>query len=265
MLKLWRTKGKKMKKITLSISISAIVLLSSIQAIEKTKAAAPEKSYPSLTDKTFHKGIIPSEEDMINALKEALQVGASNAADALHKTGGYLNDPIIKIPFPPDAIKIADELRRLGFGPQVDKFIETMNRGAEDAAVKAAPIFIDAIKGMTLIDAKNILLGPDNSATTYFKNKTTNGLYAAFSPEIKASLDKVGATKAWSTITTKYDRIPFVRPIQTDLVKYATNKALDGLFVKIADQEKSIRKSTVNPKQVTDNLKKVFDWAAKMK
>ena len=254
-----------MKRIILNISVVAIVLLTSVSAIENTKAAAPEKSYPSLADKTFHKGIIPSEEDMINALKEALQVGATNAANNLHKQGGYLNDPIIKIPFPPDAIKIADQLRKLGFGPQVDKFIETMNRGAEDAAVKAAPIFIDAIKGMTLIDAKNILLGPDNAATTYFKNKTTNALYAAFSPEIKASLDKVGATKAWSTLTTKYDRIPFVRPIQTDLVKYATNKALDGLFVKIADQEKDIRHSIIKPSQVSNTLKKVFDWAAKMK
>lgn len=254
-----------MNNIILGISITAIVLVTSIQAIEKTKAAAPEKSYASLLDKTSHKGIIPSEEDMANALKEALQVGSTNAANALHQPGGYLNDPIIKIPFPPDAIKIENELRQIGMGAQVDKFVETMNRGAEDAAAKAAPIFIDAIKGMTLTDAKNILLGPQNSATTYFKNKTSNALYQAFAPIVKASLDKTEATKYWAQITTKYDRIPFVKPVQTDLVKYATNKALDGLFVKIADQEKNIRNSTINPSQVTNTMKKVFDWAAGMK
>jgi len=254
-----------MKKITLSISIAAIALFSATQAIEKAKAAAPEKSSPSLVDKTFHKGLIPSEEDMANALKEALQVGSTNAANALHKPGGYLDDPIIKIPFPPDAVEVANKLRQVGMGPQVDKFIETLNRGAEDAAEKAAPIFIDAIKGMTLTDAKNILLGPQNSATTYFKNKTSNALYEAFAPVIKSSLDKVGATKNWTNITTTYNKIPFHKPVQTDLVKYATNKALDGLFVKIADQEKNIRNSTINPSQVSSNMKKVFDWAAGMK
>src|SRR6185437_8130911 len=169
------------------------------------------------------------------------------------------------IPFPPDAIEVANKLRQVGLGSQVDKFIETLNHGAEDAAIKAAPIFIDAIKAMTLTDAKNILLGPDNSATMYFKNKTSTALYEVFAPVIKTSLDKMGATKNWTQITTKYNRIPFVRPVQTDLVKYATNKALDGLFVKIADQEKSIRKNTINPNQVSNNLKKVFDWAKSLK
>src|SRR6185437_14058650 len=213
-----------MKKIALGISIAAIVVFCTIQSIEKTKASAAEKSYPALADKTFEKGLIPSEADMTNALREALQVGATNAANALHKNGGYLNDPIIKIPFPPDAIEVANKLRQVGLGSQVDKFIETLNHGAEDAAIKAAPIFIDAIKAMTLTDAKNILLGPDNSATMYFKNKTSTALYEVFAPVIKTSLDKMGATKNWTQITTKYNRIPFVRPVQTDLVKYATNK-----------------------------------------
>ncbi len=249
-----------MKTLIFGISIAAIVLLSSARAFDKMKTEKPVNS-----ETQFHKGLIPSEEDMANALKEALQVGSTNAANALHKPGGYLDDPIIKIPFPPDAMEVANRLRQIGLGPQVDKFIETMNRGAEDAAAKAAPIFIDAIKGMTLTDAKNILLGPDNSATTYFRNKTSNALFSAFSPEIKASLDKMGATKNWTQITTSYNKLPFHKPVQTDLVKYATDKALDGLFVKVADQEKSIRKNTVNPNQVSGNLKKVFDWAAGMK
>jgi len=254
-----------MNKILLSISIAAIVLFSSARAFDKTKTEKQEITLSEAKALLVQKGLIPSEEDMTNALKEALQVGAANAASGLSKPGGYLNDPLVKIPFPEEATNVANKLRQLGFGPQVDKFVESMNRGAEDAAVKATPIFVSAIKGMTLNDAKNILLGPDNAATTYFKNKTSAALFSAFSPEIKASLDKIGATKGWALITTKYNRIPFIKPVQTDLVKYTTNKALDGLFLKIADQEKSIRKSTVNPNQVSGNLKKVFDWAAGLK
>ncbi len=249
------------KTIIFGISAAAVVLFSSSQAFEKMK---PQETKP-VAGMLLEKGLIPSEADMSSALKEALQVGATNAANNLHKPGGFLNDPLVKIPFPPEAQNVANKLRQVGLGPQVDKFIESMNRGAEDAAIKAAPIFIDAIKGMNLNDAKNILLGPDNAATTYFRNKTSNALFAAFSPELKASLDKIGATKNWTEITTAYNRIPFHKPVQTDIVKYATDKALDGLFLKLADQEKNIRQSMVNPSQVSGNLKKVFQWAAGMK
>jgi hypothetical protein len=205
----------------------------------------------------------PTELEMTDGLKEALQVGTGRAADFLNQQGGYLNNERFKIPFPPDAIKVANKLRELGFGDQVDKFIERMNRGAEDAAAQAKPIFIDAVKSMTLTDAKNILLGADNAATMYFKGKTSGALYTAFAPKIKASLDKFEATKYWTQLTTTYNKIPLVKPVETDLVKYATNKALDGLFLKLSEEEKDIR--TNFSARSTALLQKVFGWAASQK
>jgi len=210
------------------------------------------------------KGVIPSEEEMVSGLKEALQVGSTNAANILHQPGGYLNNPILKIPFPPEEQKVADKLRAIGLGSQVDKFIESMNRGAEDAAIKAAPIFGNAITTMNLNDAKNILLGADNSATMYFKGKTSGALATAFSPVIKTSLDKVNATKYWTQITTTYNRLPFVKHVETDLVKYTTDKALDGLFIKVAEEEKTIRKNLGAGSNTSETLKKVFTWASGM-
>jgi hypothetical protein len=208
------------------------------------------------------KGGIPTEDEIVKGLKEALQLGSTNAANILHKPGGFLNDPVVKIPFPPDVQRVATILRQHGFGSQVDRFTESLNRAAEDAAIKAAPIFIDAVKTMNLNDAKNILLGANNSATMYFKGKTSNALYNSFSPVIRTSLDKVNATRYWSEITTLYNRIPFVRHIDTDLVRYTTNKALDGVFIKVADEERKIRAS--GGAQITETLKKVFGWAKTM-
>jgi hypothetical protein len=205
----------------------------------------------------------PTDAEMTQGLRQALEVGTGRAADFLHQQGGYLNNERFKIPFPPDAIKVANKLREMGFGDQVDKFIERMNRGAEDAAAEAKPIFVNAITSMTLTDARNILLGEDNAATMYFKSKTSDALYTAFSPKIKASLDKFEATKYWTDITTTYNKIPFVKPVETDLVKYATNKALDGLFIKLSEEEKDIRNNL--SARSTALLQKVFGWAAQQK
>jgi hypothetical protein len=205
----------------------------------------------------------PSTDEMINGLKQALQIGTGNAADFLHQPGGYLNNPQFKIPLPPDVQNAADKLRQIGFGNQVDEFLTRMNQGAEDAAIEAKPIFVNAITSMTITDAKNILLGADNSATQYFQSKTRDALFSAFAPHLKTSLDKFEVTKYWTQITTTYNKIPFVKPIETDLVKYSTNKALDGLFLKLGDEEKKIR-TDINARS-TALLQKVFGWAAMQK
>lgn len=205
----------------------------------------------------------PTEGDMISGLKEALQVGTLNAVKLLNKQDGYLGDPLVKIPFPPDAQRAADKLRDIGMGNLVDNFVTTLNRGAENAAEKAGPIFVDAVKQMTLADAKNILLGADNAATQYFKDKTSTALFAAFQPPIKTALDNVGCTKYWTDVTTTYNKIPLVNKVETDLPKYATTKAMDGLFLKLADEEKKIRQDPVA--RVSDMLKKVFGWASQQK
>lgn len=205
----------------------------------------------------------PTESEMISGLKQALEFGTGDAVSFLNKQGGYLDNTRFKIPFPPDALRAAEKARELGLGKQVDEFITRMNRGAEDAAAEAKPIFVNAVKEMSIVDAKNILLGADNSATMYFQGKTRDALFAAFSPKIKASLDKFEVTKYWTTITSTYNKIPLVKPVETDLVKYATNKALDGLFLKLSEEEKEIRDNV--SARTTGLLQKVFGWADSQK
>lgn len=197
-----------------------------------------------------------SEGDIIAGLKQALEIGTGNAVGVLNKTDGYFGDAMVKILFPPDAQRAADKLRQLGMSKLVDDFVLTMNRAAESAAKEAKPIFVDAVKQMTFTDARNILNGPDNAATEYFKGKTTPALTAKFKPVISNALNTCNATKYWTDITTTYNKIPLVTKVETDLAKYTTEKALTGLFLKLQDEEKKIR---TNPAaRVTDLLQKVF-------
>lgn len=197
-----------------------------------------------------------STSEIVGGLKQALEIGTSNASKGLNKTDGYFKDPLVKIPFPSEAQRAADKLRQIGLGSTVDNFVERLNRGAESAAVEAAPIFVNAIKQMTFADARQILAGPDNAATEYFKGKTSASLFDRFSPIIRNTLEKVNAASLWNTITTTYNKIPLVNKVETDIVKYGTNKALDGLFMKLAGEEKKIRDNPAA--RVTDLLQKVF-------
>lgn len=198
----------------------------------------------------------PTNDEVIAGLKEALTIGISKGADLVSVKDGYFGNNLIKILMPPDAKNVEEKLRGLGFGQQVDNAILTMNRAAEDAAIKAKPIFIDAIKKMTFSDAWGILKGENDAATQYLKKTTTVQLTTAFKPVIQQSLDKVDATKYWKQVFDTYNKIPFVKQVNADLTGYVTEKALDGLFHEIAQQELKIR---TNPAaQVTDLLKKVF-------
>jgi hypothetical protein len=202
-----------------------------------------------------------SESEIIAGLKQALEVGTGNAVGILNKTDGYMGDAMVKILFPQEAQRAADKLRQLGMGRLVDDFVVTLNRSAEKAAAEAKPIFVDAVKQMTFSDARNILSGPDNAATEFFKSKTTPALTAKFTPVISNALNTCNATKHWTDITTTYNKIPLVTKVETDLVKYTTGKALDGLFLKLAGEEKKIR---TNPAaRVTDLLQKVFGSVTK--
>ena len=197
-----------------------------------------------------------SNEEVGNGLKEALTQGISKGADALSQADGYFKNPKIKIPFPPDAQKMEKKLRDIGMGEDVDKFILTLNRGAEDAAKQAKPIFVDAIKKMTITDVVAILKGQPDAATQYLKKTTNTQLQAQFRPVIKASLDKVGATKHYKDLASTYDKIPFVKKVNPDLEAYTTDLAIQGLFYTIALEEKEIR---ANPAaRTTDLMKKVF-------
>lgn len=195
-------------------------------------------------------------DQVVAGLKAALEKGAGTSTASASRTDGYLKNPKIRIPFPPDVQKVEDKLRDIGLGSEVDKFITTLNRGAEEAAKEAKPIIVNAIKGMTVQDAWGILKGQDNAATEYLKAKTSNDLKTRFQPVIKRALDKTNATKYYSDLVNTYNKIPFVDKVNPDLDDYATEKALEGLFKLVADEEKNIRDNPVA--RTTELLKKVF-------
>jgi len=194
--------------------------------------------------------------EVSEGLKEALIKGISNGSDLASQLDGYFKNPEIKIPFPPDVKKVEDRLRQLGLGGEVDKFVMTLNRGAEDAAKEAKPIFIAAIKQMTIDDAWAILRGEPDAATQFLKRTTSAQLKEKFSPVIQASLNKVNATKYYSELVTRYNSIPLVQKVNPDLNDYATDLAMQGLFTMIAKEEKSIRQDPVA--RTTELLKRVF-------
>ena len=189
-------------------------------------------------------------------LKEALVNGISKGSDRVSQLDGYFKNHEIKIPFPPEAKKVEDKLRQIGMDKQVDEFIMTLNRGAENAAKEAKPIFISAIKQMTIEDAWGILKGNENAATNYLQRTTSAALKEKFKPVIQASLDKVNATKYYSDLVNTYNKIPFVEKVNPDLNEYATNLAMRGLFLQIEKEEKNIRKDPLA--RTSDLLKRVF-------
>jgi Protein of unknown function (DUF4197) len=198
-----------------------------------------------------------TNEEAGGGIKQALSNGLANAVLNLNKTDGFFGSTVYKMLLPPDAVKVENTLRTLGMGKLVDKAILQINRGAEDAVGFAKPIFVNAIKEMTLTDAINIVRGGNNAGTNYFKEKTTAALIAAFSPVIKSSLDKVEATKYYDDIVNTYNKLPTVRTkVNPDLTGFVVGKATDALFDQIAKEENNIRENPVA--RTTDLLKKVF-------
>jgi len=197
-----------------------------------------------------------SNDEIISGLKEALNVGSNNAASSASKTDGYFKHPVIKIPFPPEAQKMESTLRSLGMNKQVDDFIMTINRAAEEAAKQAAPIFLDAIKKMTITDGLQILKGSDTAATGYLRKTTSSPLHDQFKPVIRSATQKVDVTKYWTPLVSAYDKVPFVTHVNPDLEEYITQRALSGLFYLVSQEETKIRKDPMA--RVTDILKRVF-------
>jgi len=196
-----------------------------------------------------------STTDVISGLKEALNNGVNTGTAKLSAVDGFFANAAVKILMPPDAQKVEKTLRNVGLGKQVDDAILSMNRAAEDATKSAAPIFLNAIKQMSIEDAWAILRGGDTAATTYLRKTTTAPLTNAFKPVIESSLEKVDATKYWNTVFSNYNKFS-LKKINPDLSAYVTEKALSGIFYEIAQQEIQIRKDPVA--RTSDILKKVF-------
>lgn len=189
-------------------------------------------------------------------LREALIKGVSTGTEEVSKVGGYLDNPKIRIPFPPEFAKVENTLRDLGMGAMVDQFVATLNRGAEEAAKEASPIFINSIKQMSIADAMAILKGEQDAATQYLKRTTSNQLSGKFMPVIRSALQETGATRYYSDIVSTYNSLPLVQPVNPNLDEYATQLAIDGLFVKISEEERNIR---LNPAARTSEiLRRVF-------
>lgn len=200
-----------------------------------------------------------TNDQVIQGLKEALSVGTNNSSASASKVDGFNKNPLIHIPFPPDAIKVKEKVETLGMKGQVDKFVETMNRGAEESAKEAAPIFLNAITTMSIADGFNILNGSDSAATTYLRDKTSDALYSAFKPKVQNALKTVKLTEYWNPIITKYNTVTAMtggEKVNPDLDDYVTKGAIKGLFRLISDEEKKIRKDPMA--RVSDILKTVF-------
>ena len=194
--------------------------------------------------------------EIASGLREALDFGIEKQVTKLTQKDGFYKNELVKILLPEELQKVDKALRDIGLSNLADEGLKVLNRAAEDAVKEATPIFVDAVKGITFNDAKNILLGADNAATTYLTNKTQNSLYAKFHPVIQNSFGKVGADQIWANLINKYNTLPFTNNVNPDLTDYVTNEALDGVYTMIAIEEKEIR--TKVSSRTTDLLRKVF-------
>jgi len=197
-----------------------------------------------------------SNVDISAGLKEALNKGITEQVSKLTATDGFYKNEAVKILMPEELQKVDKTLRKMGMSSLADEGIKSLNRAAEVAVKEATPIFVSAIKNMSIRDAKNILMGNDNAATTYLESSTSAALYSKFNPVVKESIGKVGADVVWSKIIEKYNTIPLVSKVNPDINDYVTNKAMEGVFTMIAVEEKDIR-TNLNSR-TSDVLKKVF-------
>jgi len=236
-----------MRKIIFPTFFALTLLASSVEAgfLDQIKQVITPTSKESLDKNTI-----------IAGLKEALSQGTANAVTSVAKLNGYFGNEAIKILMPEKIRTVADTLKKFGFQQQVDDFVLSMNRAAENAAPQAKSYFVEAIKEMTLEDAQKILKGNDTAATDYFREKMRDKLYAAFKPSVSSSMSEVGVTRAYKNMMDRYKTIPFAGTESLDLDHYVTEKSLDGLFHMVGQEEKKIR--TDPAARTTDILKKVF-------
>lgn len=255
-----------MKKKVFIAALAALISSQSgfAQDSTTTKASTPQSSGGGLFGRVL-KAVTSasagtagglSSSDIATGLKQALQIGISKGSDQASALDGYFKNPLLKIAFPPEAQKVASTLRQLGLNKQVDQFELSLNRAAEDAAKKAKPVFIKAITSMTIQDAVGILQGQNDAATQYLRRTSGQQLVTEFSPIIDSTLKKNNATRYYSDLVNTYNKVPFVQKVNPNLTEYATNKAVDGLFILVAQEEQKIRENPAA--RVTDILKKVF-------
>lgn len=201
-------------------------------------------------------GTTIGNDQIASGLREALDFGIDKQVKKLTQEDGFFKNELVKVMLPEELQKVDNSLRKIGLGNLADEGLKVLNRAAEDAVKEATPIFVDAVKGITFNDAKQILLGTDDAATTYLKSSTETKLYDSFKPVIKNSFEKVGADQVWGNLINRYNNIPFVTKVNPDLTDYVTQEALKGVYTMIAVEEKEIR--TKVSSRTTTLLQKVF-------
>ncbi len=242
-----------MRKLLLSILAISLINAAQAQTNENGAGGLLKKAGGLLNKNQSGSGL--SSDEIIAGLKEALAVGTQNSAERLSAADGFFKDAAVKVLLPEEARQVEQKLRSLGMGKLVDDAILSINRAAEDASKSAAPIFVNAVKEMTVQDGLTILRGADTAATGYLRKSTSPELISAFRPVIESSLEKTGATKYWSAVFDAYNKVS-LKKVNPDLSSYVTGKAIDGIFYYVAEEEKKIR---TNPAaRVNDILKKVF-------
>lgn len=250
-----------MKKLILFIAAMILIHLSSEAQTLKNVTKKADSLLKKLPTVPVGNPNSLTNDEVISGLREALTVGTNQSTALASKLDGFYKNPAIFIPFPTEAQKVKEYALKVGLTAQVNKFEMTLNRAAEEATKSAAPIFINAIKGMSITDGFSILKGNDDAATVYLKNKTSPELIKLFSPIVKNAINKVQLTKYWSPLATSYNKVPLVQKVNPDLNAYVTDKAIQGLFKLLADEELKIRKNPAA--RVSELLKKVFGWGGK--
>lgn len=197
-----------------------------------------------------------TDSEINSGLKQALQFGIDKEVTSLATEDGFFKNELVRISLPPELQKVDRTLRDVGLDNLADEGLKVLNRAAEDAVGEAIPVFASAVKEISFADARNILLGADNAATSYLSSKTETQLYNRFNPIINKSLEKVGANRVWSNLIQRYNAIPLTSKVNPDLTDYVTNEALQGVFLMIEKEEKDIRNSLSS--RTTDLLKRVF-------
>lgn len=248
-----------MKKVMISILFVSLQVMAVAQQSDTARNSGIggflKKVNSVLNTKSGGAGTSLSTGDIVSGLKDALTVGAQNSTSKLSATDGFFKDAVVKILMPEQVRNVETKMRALGMGKLFDQAEASMNRAAEDASKSATPIFINAIKKMSITDALGILRGTDTAATSYLKRATSNDLNSAFMPVIQNSLKKVNATKYWKDVFSVYNKFSST-PVNADINQYVTDRALNGIFYYVGEEEKKIR---TNPAaRVTDILKKVF-------
>jgi hypothetical protein len=237
-----------------TILLSALILCTLAGSAQSKLLNKAKNAANKATGKSTSSGL--TNEEVIKGLKEALSIGSDNSASLASKADGFYKNPEIFIPWPPEAQAMKDKLIKLGFQNKVTEFETSLNRAAEEAAKDAAPIFKDAVTGMSVGDGFAILKGADTAATHYLREKTHDPLKEKFMPVVKTAIEKVNVTAYWSSLVTIYNKTPGAKKQDPDLNNYVTEKAIGGLMILIGKEEARIRNNPAA--QVTDLLKNVF-------